>query len=226
MRVETILGVGSGTLAVIIAIAIGVVVCVLGLAFPSPGLFVFIGIVIPCIVFIFVIFCPRIEEQALIEWQNQKVNNFIIARWFYFLIMLIMFLGLVAPLIIYLSIAVIPQRVDSRAQTEYDEEYMRFMEKERIKQLNLMEADEPEVLPLRSRDRRNQFGNNESRVSNLINNESQESDGRNINNINNESNNISNNQLPPSMLPRSTLQNDLQQNRNRFAKFKRKNKAN
>lgn len=218
MRVTPVLGIGSGTLAVIIAIALGVVICIFGLAFPFPGLFVFIGIVIPCIVFIFVIFCPRVEEQTIIEWQNQKVNSYIIARWFHFLIMLLMFLGLLAPLIIYLSIVVIPQRVDSRAQLQYDEQYLNFMENEKMKQNRLMERDEPELLPLNPRLRRNQASINESRVSNLVNNDSQVSDGRNINN---ESNIINNNQLPPSMLPRSTLQNDIQDNRKKFAKFKR-----
>lgn len=222
MQVTPVLGLGSGTLAVIIAICIGVVLCVLGMAFPFPGLFIFIGIVIPCIVFIFVIFCPRIEEQAIIEWQNSKVNAFIIARWFHFLIMLLMFLGLAAPLVIYISIEVIPQRVDSRAQTKYDQGYLSHMEREMIKKNNLREAqEEAERLPLRQRGiKRDQEGEVDignqsgSRYSNLINNESKEVG------VSRESN-----QLPPSMLPKSTLNNDFQQNRNRFAKFKRKGKG-
>lgn len=225
MKVTPVLGIGSGTLAVIIAIGIGVLVCVFGLAFPIPGLFLFIGIIIPIIVFIFVIFCPRIEEKKIMDYQNTKTNSYVVARWFYFLIMLLLFLGLVAPLFIYSTTIVIPQRVDSRAQVEYDEQYLSLMEKQRNRKYRLMEDDEsePERLPLNSKRKakQNDLSGNSENYGNLINNESQDQSNNNGNNINNIDNS-NNDQLPSSLLPKSTLGNDLQSNRKKFNRFKRK----
>ncbi len=197
MKVDTVLGVGSGTLAVIIAIALGVVVCVFGLAFPFPGLFVFIGILIPALVLLFVALCPRIEEKKILDWQNSKRNNYVVARWFHFLIMLLLFLGLAAPTMMYLSTTVIPQKVDSRAQLEYDEKYLKFMEEQRKRKYNLIEIEpKEEKLPLNN-NRKNNNQNEKSLISN------------------------DDNQLPPSSLPKSSLHHDLTSNRNKYNRFKR-----
>ena len=226
MEVHPVLGLGAGTLSVIIAIVIGVIVMIFGLAFPSPGLFVFIGILIPLVVFIFVIVCPRQSEKKVEEWENNNKNYFIIARWLYFLLMIILFLGLLAPAFSKWNITIIPQRVDSSSQKDfYDEKYMEAIEKQKKRKYNMEETDIslPQRLPLGINRKRNNFTRTipNSQSNSLIQNNSQNNISNNlIDNTNIENSNS--NELPRPILPSTTKRNEFNENRKKFTGFVRK----
>ena len=224
MAVTPVLGLGGGTLAVIVAIAIGVVVCIFGLAFPNPGLFVFIGIVIPVVVFIFVIACPRVSDKKEVEyWNNSRKNNYIVARWFHFLVMLILFLGLFVPFFLKWNITIIPQRVDSSSQKDfYDDNYLEQIEKQKKRKYNLEETDIllPRKLPLGINRRKNNLNKNISNIQNstsLIQDNSQNNISNNL--IDNNENSQVN--IRP-ILPSTTKRNEFNENRKKFTGFIRK----
>lgn len=224
MEVHPVLGLGAGTLAVIIAIVLGVIVMIFGLAFPSPGLFVFIGILIPLVVFIFVIVCPRQTEKQVESWENDHKNYYIIARWLYFLLMIILFFGLLAPAFAKWNITIIPQRVDSSSQKDfYDEKYMEAIEKQKKRKYNMEETDYllNQRLPLginkRGLNLNRNIQNNHS--SSLIQNNSQ----NNIsNNLIDNTNLDNNNEFPRPILPSTTKRNEFMENKKKFKGFKRK----
>ena len=219
------LGLGYGTFFVIFAIVIGILLMIFGLAFTSPGLFVFIGIAIPAIVFIFVICCPSYDDTK--ETKNGlKRNNYIVARWFHFLVMLILFFGLLAPAFSKWNINIIPQRVDSSSQKDfYDEKYMEAIEKQKKRKYNMEETDIslPQRLPLGINRKRNNFTRTipNSQSNSLIQNNSQNNISNNlIDNTNIENSNS--NELPKPILPSTTKRNEFNENRKKFTGFVRK----
>ena len=219
------LGLGYGTFFVIFAIVIGILLMIFGLAFTSPGLFVFIGIAIPAIVFIFVICCPSYDDTK--ETKNGlKRNNYIVARWFHFLVMLILFFGLLAPAFSKWNINIIPQRVDSSSQKDfYDEKYMEAIEKQKKRKYNMEETDFslPQRLPLGINRKRNNFTRTipNSQSNSLIQNNSQNNISNNlIDNTNIENSNS--NELPRPILPSTTKRNEFNENRKKFTGFVRK----
>ena len=143
MKASIVFGLGIGTFVVIICIAIGIIVCLFGLAFPYPGLFIFIGIVLPLIAFIFFAFCPtKSEKEDDNQNENHNKNVYIVARWIHFLVMVLLFLGLLAPAFTMWGINVIPQRVDSSSQKDlFDEKYLEAIEKQKKRKYNLEETD-------------------------------------------------------------------------------------
>ena len=223
MEVHTYGGLGIGTLLVIIAIAIGVCIMILGLAFATPGLFVFIGILFPLIIFIFVVACPKESDTKQVEyWENKKKNNYIVARFFHFLVMGLLFLGLLGPAFIKWSITIIPQKVDSSSQKDfYDEKYMEALDKQRKRKYNMEETDVslPQRLPLSMNKRKNNLNNNINNQSNsLIQNNSQNISKNLIDNTNVENSN----DFQRPILPSKTKRNKFNENRKKFTGFIRK----
>ena len=217
MEAKTIGGLGIGTLIVIIFMALGVVICIFGLATTTPALFVFLGILLPLIFFIFFAFCPReLDSQGSNSWENTKRNYYIIARWMHFLIMLLLFLGLIGPAFIKLNMVILPQRVDSSSQKDlYDEKYLEAIEKQKRRKYYMEENDQR--LPL-STNRKNNFvrnNQNESLIQNSQNNISN-------NLIDNNLDNSNSNELPRAIFPRATKRNEFNENRRKFGGFIRK----
>lgn len=120
--------VGLGTLFVLLFSAIGIAICILGQATAMPGVFILIGILLPLLVFIICAFWP-VESLGENKYKLPE-NNFIVARWFYFSVMLAFFLGLIGPLFCLFTVTLIPQRVDSRAQKESEEKYKKMLERQ------------------------------------------------------------------------------------------------
>lgn len=220
MKAEIIGGLGVGTLCVIIFMAVGVVLCIFGLATTNPALWVFLGILLPFLVFLFVAFCPRQTESHKESTENSKRNNYIIARWMHFLVMLLLFLGLLGPAFIKWNMTLIPQRVDSSSQKDlYDEKYLEAIEKQKKRKYYLDENDEllPQKLPLGNNRRNNNFVRNNQSDS-LI----QSSQNISNNLIDNNLDNSNNNEFPRPILPSTTKRNEFNENRRKFGGFIRK----
>ena len=205
-------GMGKGTVAVIISIAIGIIVCIFGLAFSSPGLFVFIGILIPLLVFIICISLPTGDDKDEEEdiYKNDHHDNYMVARWFYFIVMLLLFIGLIVPCFIMLSLNIIPLRVNSNTMRDtYDDKYLEDLEKQKKRKYNLENEslDDEERLPLSTnKKKKNTFirvdEDNKNNVNkNLFQNDLDED-----------------NELPMARVKRKDELND---NRSKFKKFKR-----
>ena len=216
MEVTPVLGLGAGTLAVIVGIVIGVIVCILGLAFPNPGLFVFIGIVIPLVILAFVSLCPREGDKKEVQkWENTKKNYYIIARWVHFLLMLLLFLGLLGPFFMKWSITIIPQRVDSSSEKDfYDDKYLEAIEKQKKRKYNMEETNTLLPLGINRRIKRNV---NNTQNNNLIQNDSHNNISNNL--IDNSENS---NEFPRPILPKTTKRNEFNENRRKFGGFTRK----
>ena len=217
-------GLGKGTFAVIIFVAVGVVICILGLAFPFPPLFIFIGFALPIIVLLFVAFCPKEDlNKEIQDNMNPKKNLYIVARWFHFLIMLILFLGLLGPAFMKWSITIIPQRVDSSSNKDlYDEKYLESIEIQKKRKYNLEENDlllPNNKLPMSlNRNRRNNFVR---RNQNTSDNALIQSSSNNIsNNLIDNSNAENSNDMNRNVLPRKT-ENKFANDRKKFRPFKR-----
>ena len=221
------LGLGVGTFIIIIFIIVGAIICLVGLCFPNPGLFIFIGILLPVIVFGICLGITSDKEENG-KKDDEPKNNFIVARWMHFLVMLLLVLGLFFPLLMLFNITLIPQRVDSRAQKEYDEKYLKLMEEQRKRKYNVEDEiidQDDEKLPLVIKNTNNRpvvrRNNDVNNLGNLIS--STNSINNNYNNsigINDNNSGQNSSQLPP-VLPKTSLRNDLDENRKKFHKFKR-----
>ena len=204
-------GMGPGTLAVLIGIIVGIIICILGLAFPSPGLFVFIGVLIPVLIFIICISLPtKDDEKTTRESENTHHDNYMVARWVYFVIMLLVFIGLIAPAFLKANITVIPQRLNSNTMKDtYDDKYLEDLEKQKKRKYNLENEsiDEEEKLPLSS---------NKKKKNTFI-----RLDKDNENNVN--KNLLENNLIDENNLPIATVKkkDEFGENRSKFKKFKR-----
>jgi hypothetical protein len=136
------LSIGVGTLCVILAGVLGLIVCIFGLATAIPEVFVIIGIIIPCFVLLICCVIPYDDGDDAMGTENKTTNTNIVARWVYFTVMLLCTLALFAPMCILWNVMVVPQRVDSRAQKEYDEKYKLLLEEEmRKKELEKKQAE-------------------------------------------------------------------------------------
>lgn len=228
MKATTPFGLGIGTLAVIIAIVVGMIIMIIGLAFTSPGIFVFIGIAIPLIILLFFALCPNYDstKTQVNYWENQKKNNYVIARFVHFLVMIIIFFGLLAPAFIKWNINIVPQRVDSSSQKDfYDEKYMEAIEKQKKRKYNMEETDISlnQRLPLRINRKKNNFMRNtqNNQSNSLIQSNSQNNISNNlIDNTNVENNN--NTEFPKPILPSTTKRNEFKENRKKFTGFIRR----
>ena len=138
----------------------------------------------------------------------------------HFLIMLLLFLGLLGPAFIKWNMIILPQRVDSSSQKDlYDEKYLEAIEKQKRRKYYMEENDSllPQRLPL-SNNRKNNFvrnNQNESLIQNSQNNISN-------NLIDNNLDNSNSNELPRAILPRVTKKNEFNENRRKFGGFIRK----
>ena len=207
-----VLGMGKGTLAVIIFIIIGIFICILGLAFSSPGLFVFIGILIPLLVFVICIGLPTSDDKDEEDdiYKNKHRDNYMVARWFYFSVMIILFIGLIGGGFLKWNITVIPQRVNSNINKDtYDDKYLEDLEKQKKRKYNLENEslDDEEKLPLSS---------NKKKKNTFI-----RIDKDSENNVN--KNLLDNNLDEDKELPIATVKrkDEFNENRAKFKKFKR-----
>lgn len=202
-------GLGPGTLAVIIAIGFGVLICIFGLAFSSPGIFVFIGILLPLLVFIICAFLPAGKEEEKDDSVNTHKDVYMVARWIHFLIMLLLFIGLIFPFFLKANITVIPQRVNSTTMKDsYDDKYLEDLEKQKKRRYNLENnsVDDEEKLPLSSKKKKNAFIRIDKDSNKDINNNLFE------NNLDDE------NELP---MAKVKTKDEFNENRSKFKKFKR-----
>ena len=113
--------IGIGVFFLILFLCISVLICIFGQSTSSPMLFILIGSLLSLIVFLILIGVPVETDKEKDDTKNNKKNYYIIARYIYFIIMLLLFLGIVGPFIILWTTIIIPERVDSRAQKVYEE---------------------------------------------------------------------------------------------------------
>ena len=211
-QVKLIGGMGPGTFAVLLAIIVGIIICIFGLAFSTPGLFVFIGIIIPLLVFIICIALPtKDENEDKKETENTHHDNYVVARWIHFNVMLLFFVGLIAPVFIKMNIDVIPQRVNSNTMKDtFDDKYLEDLEKQKKRKYNLENdsIDDDEKLPLSSNKKKSTFIRLDKDKENNVNKNLLEN-----NLIDDNENN----------LPIATVKkkDELGENRTKFKKFKR-----
>ncbi len=136
--------IGIGVFFLILFLCISVLICIFGQSTSSPMLFILIGSLLSLLVFLILIGVPVETDKEKDDTKNNKKNYYIIARYIYFIIMLLLFLGIVGPFIILWTTIIIPERVDSRAQKVYeeklDEKYLSNLKEER----KLMEENNEE----------------------------------------------------------------------------------
>ena len=127
--------IGIGVFFLILFLCISVLICIFGQSTSSPMLFILIGSLLSLLVFLILICVPVETDKEKDDTKNNKKNYYIIARYIYFIIMLLLFLGIVGPFIILWTTIIIPERVDSRAQKVYeeklDEKYLSNLKEER-----------------------------------------------------------------------------------------------
>ena len=141
MKADTSLGIGIGTLLLIIILIISGLLCIFGLSTTNPGLFLFLGIIIPAFfLFIFAIFPSKKTNDN--SNSDEERNAYIIIRWVWFILFLLVLFIPILPLFSIWTTQVIPQRVDSRAQKLYDEKYLRNIEEEKKKEEEREEEEE------------------------------------------------------------------------------------
>ena len=199
-------GLGTGTIACIVAICVGALICIFGFSTTKPYLFIFIGFVVPAIVILFCIFCPRKDsnEEGLKMFKLRR-NIYILWRYLYFVVMIVFLLFLIFPYILYILITVIPEKVDSSTK----------------KSQNIEKPKERKIKTLQSAGMLKMGENNINERTNLINN----------NNptliVSDEDDDFPNAKKTFNDLP-SAHQNITNTNKisdsNRFSKFKRKQK--
>ena len=136
--------IGSGVFFLILFLCISVLICIFGQSTSSPMLFILIGSLLSLLVFLILIWVPVETDKEKDDTKNNKKNYYIIARYIYFIIMSLLFLGIVGPFIILWTTIIIPERVDSRAQKVYEEKldeiYLSNLKEER----KLMEENNEE----------------------------------------------------------------------------------
>ena len=136
--------IGIGVFFLILFLCISVLICIFGQSTSSPMLFILIGSLLSLIVFLILIGVPVETDKEKDDTKNNKKNYYIIARYIYFIIMSLLFLGIVGPFIILWTTIIIPERVDSRAQKVYEEKldeiYLSNLKEER----KLMEENNEE----------------------------------------------------------------------------------
>ena len=136
--------IGIGVFFLILFLCISVLICIFGQSTSSPMLFILIGSLLSLLVFLILIWVPVETDKEKDDTKNNKKNYYIIARYIYFIIMLLLFLGIVGPFIILWTTIIIPERVDSRAQKVYEEKldeiYLSNLKEER----KLMEENNEE----------------------------------------------------------------------------------
>ena len=222
MRVDKFVGgLGIGTFIVVVGIALGIVVMILGLAFPNPALFVLIGALIPTILFLIVIYLPRESDtKEVLENENDKKNLYMIARYLHFILMALLFLGLLGPAFIKWGITIIPQRVDSTSQRDfYDDKYLEKIEIQKKRKYNLEENEAllQDRLPLNlNRNRRNNFIRNNQNTSNNLINDSNSQNNNLVDNTNGENSS----EMNRNILPKKS-KNRFNKDKEKYGPFKR-----
>jgi hypothetical protein len=160
LEYDGILGIGWGVFIIIIFLILAVFCCIFGLSTLYPGTFVIIGFCTPTVVFLFLAFTPNYQPGNLNLKDNDAKNYYVIARWFFFTIMLTGIIFLFIPLCCLWTNMLIPQRVDSRAQRDYYDKYEKVVEEDKLRQekemkksqiMNLKQEGEEILLPVRNR---------------------------------------------------------------------------
>lgn len=226
MRVDNLVfGLGVGTFIVIVGIALGILVMVLGLAFPNPALFVVIGALIPVLLFLIVFSLPRQSDSKEVQdYENDSKNYYMIARYIHFILMALLFLGLLGPAFMKWGITIIPQRVDSTSQRDfYDDKYLEKIEIQKKRKYNLEESEAllHDRLPLNlNRNKRNNFVRNNQNTSNNLINDSNSQNNNISNNLVDNSNGENSNEMNRNILPKKS-KNKFNKDKEKYGVFKR-----
>lgn len=161
LEYDGILGVGWGVFACILAIIVGIICCIYGLATIFPGVFLAIGFCVPITTVIFMAFVPLEQPGNLNEKDNPTTNSYVVVRWLYLTIMLIGILLLLIPLCKLWNIMLIPQRVDSRAQREYQNRIQKLAEFEKKyppnndQEVIVPQDNQNVIIPIEKKDQQN-----------------------------------------------------------------------
>lgn len=147
MRASLVFGIGVGTFVLIIFLILGGLICIFGLSTTNPGLFLFIGILLPCLILLILTVIPTKKEKTSAGYDKTR-SPFRIVRWVALVLFIVFLLIPIFPLLSIWMTQVIPQRVDSRAQKEYDMKYLRDIEEERKKEEEREEEEIPQSLNL------------------------------------------------------------------------------
>lgn len=106
-------GVGLGVFLTIIALIIGILVCIIGTATPCFLIMFILGILIPLITFLVVALAPLHSDNE--EKTDRRIDNFIIARIIFLVIMVLSgLLSIMSVINFYFGINLKTRRVDSR----------------------------------------------------------------------------------------------------------------
>jgi hypothetical protein len=144
LEYDGIFGIGWGIFAIIIAIIVGVLCCLFGLATINPLVFYIIGFVVPILTFIIMIIVPLTQPGNLDEKDSSITNTYIVVKWLFFAVMLVSLCLLCLPMCNLWTLALIPQRVDSRAQRDYHEKFEKMMAEEKQRLARLKEQSDKE----------------------------------------------------------------------------------
>lgn len=139
MEYKSVSGIGVGTFVLIGFIIIGILICIIGLGTPMPVIFVLIGTILPLLVFVILAFAPKKIDENKQNQPNQKKDTFMVARWFYFCIMLCLFIAMLFVYCQIWSITIIPPKVDSRSKESNDAK--KSDKKKKVKQVFINNED-------------------------------------------------------------------------------------
>ncbi len=120
---DGILGIGWGVFAIICSGFLGIAICIFGFCTTYKVIFYFIGLTIPTLIFMIMVFTPLKVNENINATENQKTNPFVIISYLIMGLVTLALVSLLIPLIKFWTIVLVPQRVDSRSQREYEEKY-------------------------------------------------------------------------------------------------------
>lgn len=123
LNYDGILGIGWGVFAIICAIFVGLAICIFGFSTTYKVVFFCIGITIPVLIFLIMVFTPVQMNEKINISENQDKNPYAIARYLILGLVAAALLTLIIPFMKFWTVVLIPQRVDSRSQREYMEKY-------------------------------------------------------------------------------------------------------
>jgi ABC-type multidrug transport system fused ATPase/permease subunit len=183
---DGIFGVGWGIFAIVLAVIVGVLCCIFGLATVHPLVFYIIGFVVPILTFIFMIIVPLTQPGDQDLKDNTISNPFIVVKWLFFSVMLVALILVCIPICKIWTLMLIPQRVDSRAQRDYQDKYEKMINEEKEKLRKIKEQTDKENEELRKN-----LNNPRDDVALPVNNEPQNIEMENLENpgMINENNN-------------------------------------
>ena len=123
LEYDGILGIGWGVFIIICSIFLGIALCIFGFSTTYQITFYFIGFTVPIVIFLIMVLTPVEMSEKIDLSQNQQKNPFIITRYLIMGLVATALITLIIPYMKITTIALVPQRVDSRSQREYLEKF-------------------------------------------------------------------------------------------------------